>query len=391
MRSVFLLVAALLVSLVVAEIALRAVAPEWLEYRMAVLNAGHGSQEGDYAEGTDRDWPVEERDGAFYRFKPDSSFPVTHYEYSHVATTDRLGARSTLERQAGLDVVFMGDSFTFGVGVKDLETFVALLEKDVGFNASNLGVPGSTLTQQVRIARMRHEELGAPRRYVFVMFLGNDIADLWRNRKKQASADSQDDGAVHPVEAERQNALLREINDWVFHNVVLKKSYFLQLVKSAILQMRAGGERSIYMDDIFRLMRDDGQYLERSKRLLSEEFQKLVDFSATGDAEVLILLIPDKYQVDSAVRDARSEYYGLDSDALDPLRPNMLVKDAADASGLEVVDPFDCIRERSAGQEALYYKQDGHFTPGGHAVFAACAAPRIRSWLDRTASRDRAS
>ena len=52
----------------------------------------------------------------------------------------------------------MGDSFAFGVGVDDRQTYVNLLDLKSSLRYLNLGVPGSALPNHLDIIEYRHVE-----------------------------------------------------------------------------------------------------------------------------------------------------------------------------------------------------------------------------------------
>ena len=168
------------------EISLRILKPSWLELRMSILNPGTNMRRF----GSDLAWPVERHDGRFVSFVANSRFRVTHYEYDHPVQIDPWGGRSVeycLEAAEGTPTPFLGDSFLFGVGVPDDATYVNLLAAKWKRCLLNLGVPGTTLDQQIDIIELRHQALGRPRLYVFNVFLGNDI-DLSDSQPQAATA-----------------------------------------------------------------------------------------------------------------------------------------------------------------------------------------------------------
>jgi hypothetical protein len=88
----------------------------------------------------------------------------------HLRALSNAGQGQTLEVGPGSPtIVLFGDSFTFGVGVEDVETFASRIA--MGFpqyRLINLGVPGSALVQQLEILKaapharrlVSHVELG---------------------------------------------------------------------------------------------------------------------------------------------------------------------------------------------------------------------------------------
>src|ERR1700733_12745731 len=116
--TVLLFVVAAAVSLGACEVFLRVFGPLWLKETVRELQLGK-------VFGSDANWPVDRMNGKFYRFKPGAEFRQTHTEYSTDVHIDKWGGRMTPYR-TGRRIAWTGDSFTFGVGVNDSATFVAL-------------------------------------------------------------------------------------------------------------------------------------------------------------------------------------------------------------------------------------------------------------------------
>lgn len=246
MRSRLLAVVSILlgfaISLLALEMALRVTAPNWLQERMKELNAGVP-----YEFGTDQAWPVVRQSGAFRQFVPNSRFMVRNYEYEHAVTIDELGGRSTLYTSDNSEIIpFMGDSFTFGVGVRDSETFVSLVGEQSTQRFLNLAVPGSSLHNQIEIVKARHSALGKPKMYIFCMFMGNDLADI-RKRYERSTVVKAGNGIS------LDQSLLWRINSYVFHHPVFKRIYSIQFIRQKILVIMNQGVIG-RMNPIFRIM-----------------------------------------------------------------------------------------------------------------------------------------
>ena len=118
--SGFLVLAGLFFAVFGLEGALRAFGPDWLRLRMKEINAGQ-----QVFFDSDQGWPLECSDAGCFRFTPGSEFRVVTREYSHFVAIDEHGTRATIASTSGegLTTPIVGDSFTFGIGVEDSETF----------------------------------------------------------------------------------------------------------------------------------------------------------------------------------------------------------------------------------------------------------------------------
>src|SRR5262245_13465992 len=200
-KIVFLAVAilfGLFLGLIVSEVGLRIAGPAWLRQFMVGTNL-----DGQIRYGSDAGWPVDSRGGKFVRFKPDTQFNVKYYEYSTIVHTDQWGGRLVpdVKKADGVPVVpVLGDSFSFGLGVKDEETFINLICKNSDAAYLNLGAPGSSLPNQLDILEFRHKELGSPPLYVFVFYVGNDFTDMIKYYEGSRNEEPKNSGIVGSVE-----------------------------------------------------------------------------------------------------------------------------------------------------------------------------------------------
>ncbi len=376
------------------EAGLRLWTPAWLEQRMAELNAGTGSRSpspgGATREiGTDRAWPIVTEGSAFRQFEPRSSFTVRHYEYRHTVTIDELGGRAMPYRAGYQDIVpFLGDSFTFGVGVEDDETFVSLLAAEglrspIGQESPprllNLGMTGTALHNQLDTLKLRHDELGRPRLYVFSVFLGNDLTNVRRHHRRSAP-----DAASPGGGGSRQ--WLWRANVFVYHHPALKRIYAIQFLRQKLLAAVNRGNGG-FMEPVFLAMRTDLPYLDESLVFWRWELARLQEISSRLGFEVLLILIPDVHQLDGARRAGKAASLGLAPEVLDAGQITRAVARTLEEARIPYLDVGPCLAQ--AAVDGLYYTQDTHFTAIGHARAARCISGSGR--LNRLLAADRSA
>jgi hypothetical protein len=347
------------VGLMVCELLARLFAPPWLQQRMAVLSSTFG---------TDRGWKVERRNGRFLSFTPQQRLDVSHVEYQNFANIDEFGGRRTFfaGNPGSSTIVLLGDSFTFGVGVEDSETFANRIA--MGFpeyRFINLGIPGSALHEQLEILKMRHEEFRSEI-YLFFFFLGNDFADILQH------SDVGDKNRV--------TGFLRTVNDHVCHHELLERSYYMQFICNA-LPLTAVATRPWFefpRDPVFYVMdRSTAPYQQLAAAALARELKTLADIQRALNFRCLIIAIPDVHQISDATRKLRAELYGVPLHQLEPLRPNAILAQETQRAGLLLFDPTGCMAASVQEPEKLYYKHDNHFRHPGHEVFANCVSAEI--------------
>src|SRR5947209_3124512 len=119
----------IITSLAVFEVGLRLFPPTWLRSRMEFLALDQNKA----TFGADANFPRRMLNGYFWGYEPNSEFVVSSDEFVNIAHIDELGGRKI--RQVGGEdryrpvLPFLGDSFAFGVGVSDEETFANILSR----------------------------------------------------------------------------------------------------------------------------------------------------------------------------------------------------------------------------------------------------------------------
>jgi len=104
-----------------------------------------------------------------------------HHDFSVAYSVDSSGRRfdPTVQNGASNWVATVGDSFTFGLGVEDAETFTALLNRQESSRFLNFGIPGFSTDQELIL--IENEILPRhPPEIILVVYLGNDLFDNLR-------------------------------------------------------------------------------------------------------------------------------------------------------------------------------------------------------------------
>lgn len=355
-----------IVPLALLETALRLCPPSWLEQRMRELAAGRSDESG-----SDESWPVVVEGRAFRQFVPGSRFTVRHDEYRHAATIDELGGRRTPHSASARELVpFLGDSFTFGVGVDDTETFVSLIAAETLRSLPsgepprllNLGMTGTALHNQLDTLELRHRELGSPGFYVFTLFLGNDLTNIRRHHDRSAL-----DGSSRG--ASRSRRWLWQANAFVSRHPALRRLYAPQFLRQKLLTVvhrQAGG----FLDPLFLAMRQDLDDLDGALVFFRKELTRLAEVSDRLGFEYVFILIPDVHQLDASRLAGKARSLGLEPEELEPQRISRAVSRTLSDFGVRHFDLGPCLSEGSIG--GLYYNRDTHLTAAGHALAARC-------------------
>ena len=95
--------------------------------------------------------PVEIKEGALLRLKPNLTFRQVSPDFDAVGHVGPEGYRAPSAGARGPEVIFLGDSFTFGQGLTDDEAFPAIACAHLMIRCANLGYPGTGTARQVAI------------------------------------------------------------------------------------------------------------------------------------------------------------------------------------------------------------------------------------------------
>jgi lysophospholipase L1-like esterase len=341
----------LLVSLLVAEMVVRLARPQ------AVMTVSRGLYQPD---------PPRR-----YRLAPGFRGTVSNQvEFDTEVSLNRLGLRGPeigKRPRGGMRILALGDSFSFGVGAQDGETFPARLEeilraKGVATQVLNSGAPGFGVPDAVAW----YERYGLaldPDAVVLAVFLANDLQDASPDQPKVAVVDG---ALVVPGESGGPRR-------WLYYH-----SHLFRLLKISLLEGRVRSlfgmkepwamrelrsEFSLYEPSLPAELRGGAEATERA-------VAKLGRLARSRSTRVLAVLIPSLPQVDPAKWEAVLEQLGLDPARHDRRRPNRLFREIFERHRVPVLDLTDAFEKAVAERKPIYYAIDQHLNPEGYALMA---------------------
>ncbi len=277
-------------------------------------------------------------------------------EYDAVTTITERGHRAPAV-EGDPEVIFLGDSFTFGWGLADDETFASIACRSLEISCANLGAPGTGTGQQVeRLERFLQTWDWRPREVKLFLFAmtdnfsaGNDLADnvdRERRRARASEARVPERAGARPGVLERALGLRRTL---LAHSNLLRivKFYWGPALRSVL---RPGLDR---------------QRLEEALAITGRELRRL---DALGDRygfETALYLI---HPVQDILRATHHETLAqLSRVAPVPLRSTAPL-----------------FEENPTG---FYYPYDGHLDPDGSRRIAELLISEARAEPARTAAR----
>lgn len=278
-----------------------------------------------------------------------------------IVHTNSAGFRGTreyaIEKPAGvIRIAALGDSFVFGFGVRDQETFSAVLESyGKSREVLNLGVPGYGIDQiylsYKEIAKQYHPD---------VVLIGIFPEDFWRCTRSFA-----DSGHVKPYFSLPSNGKL------VLHNVPVPPPFSLTSDQFPPLVEPNKLQKLLNKSILYRIAKKPAIKLAKNMRLIDPDStdewrvgrailsQMIKEIRKDGVTPILVLM-PPKDWAESTRRTSleRSIRRFADREKVDLINLRPEFNDAVAKDGLA----------------AYYIKDDWHWTPKGHALTAQTIA-----------------
>ena len=285
-------------------------------------------------------------------------------------------------------VVALGDSFVYG-GVAEADHWCGHLERALATRhppaaeVLRLGVPGTGPPFYLRLWEVEGARLGASV-VVVGLFVGNDFFDEqgrpegWRGRVDQAAAVSYAvrlarnllrlegpvarppgaSGARHPSGG-------FDLPGYVYDDTraTFSPEPFAEVERDRMtLCLRsAGGRFTTRLERVVRVLRElDAQVRRVGSRLV-------------------VMMIPDEYQVHADVAGLAARAEGQALDAYDLDRPQRELGLALRNEGVDALDLLPAFRERGTA-ERLYVPRDTHWNRAGHRL----AAEQLAAHLERS-------
>lgn len=288
--------------------------------------------------------------------KPGITTVYGEAEFAIDVTHNALGYRGheiSREKPPGVRrVLVLGDSFTYGIGVADDETFSARLERAVpGLEVLNTGVNGYGTAQELLL--LRDEGLALQPDLVLVAFFWNDVGNNYRPFPRFVL-----DGERLVWPEPKQVAPLVPVP----HRPWLRHSYAYRFVSDRLKLV------NYWLKVTLHLRQETTDFVDPAERdaawrLEAALLREIRDLAAGVGARTAIAVIPDQVQVDTDVK-----VLGLDPADYDVLgRVQQIGRDL----GVPVIDLAPELRaERARSGVPLYYQKDRHLKPPAHAVVA---------------------
>ena len=299
-------------------------------------------------------------------------------------------------------VLAIGDSFTYGV-VPDADHWTTLLEAELQDRGSGrvevlrLGVPGTGTPFQFRLWQIEGQALDADL-VILAFFVGNDFQDelgsapgltgiadrlslvsyswrLIRNLARVWIADPTETGktASDPVRSHRSPR-------------PDQGGYELPEFSARFQESRATMSEQEYLrveaERMSICLTSERWKFDLRFRRVASLLRRFAEEIRDAGSELVVLIIPDEFQVDRALFSATAEFAGRAEDDYDLELPQEALRSLFDEHSISYVDLLDTFRQRAL-ETRLYMVQDSHWNRAGNRLAAqhlldsiAAATPR---------------
>lgn len=319
-----------------------------------------------------------------YRYRPNLDVLLSgHPDFSYRLRTDGQGLRNRHGR-GPVDVALIGDSFAFGHGVAEADTFAARLEALSGRRVANLGVGGYGSLQGLRMLERIGLDL-RPRLVLWQLFKD----DLWGAGEFQRWLDSAEPDmlawkrrqAQPPLQPERPAGPARSLRRLLFRHAVGYELLKYRLGRGPYrdrqrwpLRVSVAGQPLLLDLESNRLW---GDFAAASVRLgwhlTREALLRAKTLVRQAGAELVVAVAPTK---EEACWHLLAPRVG-DPGRLAIGRIGRLVAQFCQAHEIACLDLLETFAGAARSGRCLYFSRDGHWNAAGHALAARTLRPLV--------------
>ena len=318
-----------------------------------------------------------------YRNSPNFTGKMSEAEFSILVKTNSHGLRGneySYEKPPNVTRIFgLGDSFQFGFGVENNETYMSIIEGSLNKKANasgswmqyemlNAGVSGYGTLQELRLFEEEGKKYSPD--IVILSFYANDLGDNEETSNRcimfARNGYLVDERMINPGPISfKARVFLNQHSDLYCHlrNVALKVSPGLRLPEIENLTTNQYTILRHYQKGVH-----DEKTLERLNLTFSIIGQLKQAVESQG-AKLVIVIIPERFQVDTGEWKGIVKKYGLDEKDFDLGRLGSDIKEFASSENITVIDMLPQLQEEGKSTK-LYNYIDAHLNVEGHASAA---------------------
>lgn len=340
----------------------------------------------------------------FRTLVPDTSMVVRGPHGSYRVHTTALGTRgdgplAPLPPPATLRVLCVGDSFTFGAGVDNDETwsqrlaqylYEPLAQRGWAVEAVNMGMSG----YDPELERRDLEAFGLllrPHVVIVALFGANDVVEIMGGRDAWAAAHRPSPPArlaavPAPVPGSPKAGV--RLKRWMSQHSVLyqllrDRARATPALREALTRWGLMSPLTPNPDGYWYVQiarRPWDPFIEKGFERTVEAVTRMAENTRESQATFLVVLIPAAYQVDPVHWEKQLRHSGLAPHATDQQAFSRRMHRALDARGIAMLDLAPVFRAAIVGERrTLYFAKDKHWNAAGHDLAAHVIARHLQT------------
>ncbi|HOZ49672.1 MAG TPA: hypothetical protein PLO37_22280 [Candidatus Hydrogenedentes bacterium] len=356
-------------------------------------------------------------DGLVFWPHAERNFDTLTFKYKEVA--NGIGLRDhevTLGRSERYRILALGDSFTYGWGVELEQTWVKLLEKELGARGHdveivNAGAPGASPSRYVEIASVAIPNL-KPDLVLVAVLQGEDfmqcdelitesplerfLPGLLRLRDYGSSLWYDGFGTdpapeSEPLTAEQHGAWWAEVAVEVYENMTPEARERFEGLEDGVKKAFFSGDLnpwtlggSVGVPDFFlRAANMDYPGFQKSFDEMTISVRRLGRLARMYGAKILVVSVPHgAYCNAEANRNLRRLGYDTPPELLDSEVPDRTIQLVCHRAGVPFRSVEHAVREHR-DTPGLYFALDPHFSAEGNKLYAGLLRPLIEEIMAR--------
>lgn len=304
-----------------------------------------------------------------------------HHDFDVRYNINRHGFRGhfpvSLQHKTKPRIVIVGDSFSFGLGVNDADTFTAKLnQRQTGVDFLNLSIPGYSTDQQLLLVEATGNKFDADE-YLLMIYLANDILDNMLS---------------YPLQTEQAKPFfsLDEKRNLVLQNVPTPNAAKPATLRSMTLNTVIFGERlqDYETSSILQGSQLWQRLLPRKAKADKDTVFKILD-QRLSEQKLLMKALLEKMHKQASAHNRRLRL-GLLSGSSFILAPEsysayfqdyvrLFLRDIGNELEIPVIDVADSMRMRkSAESSTWFYPHEGHLTAQGNLLVSDILADALK-------------
>ena len=303
-------------------------------------------------------------------FKLKPSLNITHNtkEFQTKFITNNIGFRGDMSKFKNNSIMFLGDSFTFGSGVEQNETYVQLVENNLRLNGYdyftyNFGVGNYGTINEQKVLE-RYIDFVKPK-LVVLGFYVNDA----RDNKQKCSFDIDEKGYLTTKKAPK--SFLYNFKKEVHLNFnlyrILNKFIKDIKLKTRLFDSFASNMKLNVPIDYKQFEKEYDDETSSAWIITYTTLEEISNLSKKSDADLIVVVIPSKSQLEKAKQERLSNIYNLKNPDFHKINKNLL--NFTKSKNIHFIDLTETFLNKE-GTKNNYFVIDPHWTKKGHKIAA---------------------